>query len=82
MRYYSIDDAIAGALDQHLRGMTDHEYELHLKRIKRYANIVQDCEDALTVFSDDEKTTEQYIKWQKKLTKYQQKLNAELNRGL
>lgn len=82
MRYNNIGDAIAGAIDQAKRGMTNHEYDLHIKRIRRYANKVEECEDALTVFSEDETESEPYIKWQKMLTKYQQKLEAELNMGL
>lgn len=82
MKYYTIGEAIAGAIDQAKRGMTDHEYELHLKRIKRYANKVEECEDALTVFSDDEVGTEQYNKWARSLARYKQKLEAELNVGL
>lgn len=82
MRYRTIDDAIAGAIDQTRRGMTNHEYELHIRRIKRYANKVEECEDALTVFDESETETEQYIKWQETLAKYRQKLDAELSRGL
>lgn len=82
MKYHNIGDAIAGMIDQTQRGMTNHEYELHLKRIKRYANKVQECEDALTVFNDDEKQDERYIKWVKMLDKYKTKLEVELNMGL
>lgn len=82
MKYSNIGDAIASIIDQTRRGMNDHEYELHLKRIKRYANKVEECEDALTVFDEDEAETVQYIKWQKMLVKYQHKLEEELNRGL
>lgn len=82
MRYTNIGDAIAGAIDQAKRGMTNHEYDLHIRRIKRYADKVQECEDALTVFSEDETETPQYIKWEKMLAKYQQKLEVELNAGL
>ena len=82
MTYNSIGDALAGMLDQHKRGMTDHEYELHLRRIKRYANKVQEAEDALTVFRKDEAETAQCIKWQMMLARYQQKLQEELSKGL
>ena len=82
MKYHNIGDAIAGMIDQTQRGMTNHEYELHLKRIKRYANKVQECEDALKVFSDDDKQDERYIKWVKMLDKYKAKLEAELNMGM
>lgn len=82
MRYADIGEAIAGMIDQTARGMTDHEYELHIKRIKRYANIVEECEDALTVFNEDETETEAYTKWVSKLAKYRGKLEAELNMGL
>ena len=82
MKYKSIGDAVAGMLDQTRRGMTDHEYELHLRRIKRYADKVQECEDALTVFDESETGSDQYIKWADTLTKYRGKLDAELNKGL
>lgn len=82
MRYADIGEAIAGMLDQTTRGMTDHEYELHIKRIKRYANIIEECEDALTVFNEDEVATGAYTKWATKLAKYRCKLEAELNMGL
>lgn len=82
MRYANIGDAIAGMLDQHRRGMTDHEYDLHLRRLKRYAGKVEECEDALSVYAEDEANTDGYIKWAKMLAKYQSKLKAELNAGL
>lgn len=82
MKYTNIGEAIAGFIDQTARGMTDHEYELHIKRIKRYANVVEECEDALTVFDEDEHETEAYTKWANRLAKYKGKLEAELNMGL
>lgn len=82
MRYYNIGDAIAGMIDQTDRGMTNHEYELHINRLRRYGNKIQECEDALSVFDDNEKEDERYIKWAKMLAKYQAKLEAEKNKGL
>jgi hypothetical protein len=82
MRYNNIGDAIAGAIDQARRGMTNHEYDLHIRRIKRYADKVEECEDALTVFDESETETAQYIKWATMLTKYREKLDAEINKGL
>lgn len=82
MKYKDIGSAIAGMIDQQMRGMTDHEYELHLKRIKRYYNIIEECEDALTVFDEAEYDTEEYIKWSKKLETYKNKLETEQYRGL
>ena len=82
MKYRSIGDAVEGMIDQINRGMTDHEYELHIKRLKRYANKVEECEDALSVFGEDEKQDERYIKWSKMLAKYKAKLEAEKIRGL
>lgn len=70
MKYKSIGDAVAGMLDQTRRGMTDHEYELHLRRIKRYAN------------DETETGSDQYAKWADTLAKYRNKLDAELNKGL
>ena len=82
MRYKDIGSAIAGMIDQQMRGMTDHEYELHLKRLKRYYNIIEECEDALTVFDEGEKDTEEYIKWSTRLKTYESKLDKEQHRGL
>ena len=83
MKYNNIGDAIAGVMDMTKRGMTSHEYELHIKRIKRYARIVEECEDALTCFNEEEaRTDERYGKWEKKLIKYRNKLEAEINLGL
>ena len=82
MKCRSIGEAIECAIDQARRGMTDHEYDLHLQRIKRYANKIEECEDALTVFSESETDTLPYVKWQKKLIRYKQKLEEEMSMGL
>ena len=82
MKYNNIGDAIAGAIDQSRRGMTNHEYELHTNRLKRYANKVEECEDALSVFGDDERQDDRYIKWAKMLAKYKAKLEDEKVKGL
>lgn len=82
MRYYNIGDAIAGMIDQTQRGMTNHEYELHINRLKRYYNKVEECLDALSVFDEQEHNDPRYIKWQKTLYKYMNKLETERKRGL
>ena len=82
MKYRSIGDAVEGMIDQMSRGMTSHEYELYIRRLKRYANKVEECEDALTVFSEDERQDERYIKWEKMLAKNRAKLEAEKHMGL
>lgn len=82
MKYHNIGDAIAGMIDQTTRGMSNHEYDLHINRLKRYANIIEECEDALTCFSEEEHADPKYKRWADRLAKYQTKLNAEMQMGL
>lgn len=82
MKYGNIEDAIVAMIDQTKRGMTSHEYELHLKRLKHYAEIILECEDALGCFDETEHTDPRCIKWSKRLEKYRIKLETEKNMGL
>lgn len=81
MKYRNLGQAITGLIDQTRRGLTDHEYELHLQRLGKYSNMVYDLEDKVEVLSD-EVGSERYIKAQRDLEKYKAKLDAELALGL
>lgn len=81
MKYHDIGSAIAGMIDQTTRGMTDHEYELHIKRLRRYGNKIMDIEDYISVWENEPESPE-YKKAVADLEKYKQKLADEKVRGL